>query len=51
MKFVLAVLCFIFGSFFVGDCASELKKERYGAFGMSFMTSIIIIALMFVLIF
>lgn len=46
MKFLFTVLCIVFGTFLVGGCALALKKENYGAFGLQFMASVVIIASM-----
>ena len=46
MKFLFTVLCIVFGTFLVGGCGLALKKENYGAFGLQFMTSVVIIAMM-----
>ena len=45
MKFLFTVLGIVFGTFLVGGCALALKKENYGAFGLHFMASVVIIAL------
>ena len=46
MEILFTVLCIVFGTFLVGGCALALKKENYGAFGLQFMASVVIIALM-----
>ena len=46
MKFLFTVLGIVFGTFLVGGCALALKKENYGTFGLHFMASVVVIALM-----
>ena len=46
MKFLFMGLCIVFGTFLVGGCGLALKKENYGAFGLQFMASVVIIASM-----
>ena len=46
MEILFTVLCIVFGTFLVGGCALSIKKENYVAFGLQFMASVVIVALM-----
>lgn len=51
MKFLFISFCIIFGAFVTGDCVRELKNEKYGAFGLQLMASIVTVALILKIIF